>query len=193
MPIARVTVEDCVTRIPNRFELVMMAGRRARDLAAGAEPSLDRDNDKSTVIALREIAERTLSLENLREALVKGHQRQVEVDEPDEDIAELMASEQAWADLSSPSDGAEPGASDGDETEVPLSDLDPEADDIGGDEGTGQDDDVLTRMDREPGASFVGDEGNLVDRDVNDLGKAYGDDAEGISDAMDDPNNRFYD
>jgi DNA-directed RNA polymerase subunit omega len=182
---ARVTVEDCVTRIPNRFELVMMAARRARDLIGGAELSLDRDNDKSTVVALREIAERTLPLETLREALVKGHQRQVDADEPDEDVAELMADEQAWTDL--------PGPSDGDETEVAISDLDPEADDIGGDDGIGEDDDVLTRMDREPGASFEGDEGNLVDRDVNDLGKTYGGDAEGVSDAMDDPNDRFYD
>jgi DNA-directed RNA polymerase subunit omega len=181
---ARVTVEDCVTRVPNRFELVMIAAHRARDLATGAEISLDRDNDKSTVVALREIAERTLPLEDLREALVKGHQRQVEVDEPDEDIAELMAGEQAWSDLAS--------ASDEDETEIALSDLDPEAEDLGGDDGIGEDD-VLTRMDREPGAGFEDEDGNLVDRDVNDLGKAYGDDAEGISDAMDDPNNRFYD
>jgi DNA-directed RNA polymerase subunit omega len=172
-------------RIPNRFELVMMAARRARDLAGGAEISLDRDNDKNSVVALREIAERTLPIETLREALVKGHQRQVEVDEPDEDIAELMAGEQAWTDISS--------APDGDETEVALSDLDPEADDLGGDEGVGEDDDVLTRMDQKPGASFEGDEGNLVDRDVNDLGKTYGGDAEGVSDAMDDPNDRFYD
>jgi len=182
---ARVTVEDCVTRIPNRFELVMMAARRARDLAGGAELSLDRDNDKSTVVALREIAERTLPLEDLREALVKGHQQQGEVDEPDEDIAELMAGEQAWTDL--------PDAPDGDETEIAMSDLDPEAEDLGGEEGIDEDDDVLTRMDQEPGASFEGEEGNLVDRDVNDLGKDYGDDAEGISDALDDPDNRFYD
>src|SRR3954451_12477130 len=85
IPMARVTVEDCVTRIPNRFELVMMAARRARDIVGGAELSLDRDNDKNTVVALREIAERTLPLEVLREALVKGHQRQVDADEPDED------------------------------------------------------------------------------------------------------------
>ena len=76
---ARVTVEDCVTRFPNQFEPVMMAARRARDVAGGAELSLDRDNDKNTVVALREIAERTLPLEELREALVKGHQRQVEL------------------------------------------------------------------------------------------------------------------
>jgi DNA-directed RNA polymerase subunit omega len=182
---ARVTVEDCVTRIPNRFELVMMAARRARDIVGGAELSLDRDNDKNTVVALREIAERTLPLEDLRESLVKGHQRQVEVDEPDDDIAEIMAGEQAWTDLAS--------APDGDETEVAMSDLDPEAEDLGGDEGIEEDDDVLTRMDQEPGKSFEGEEGDLVDRDVNDLGKTYGDDAEGVSDAMDDPNDRFYD
>jgi len=78
----RVTVEDCVTRFPNRFEPVMMAARRARYVAGGAELSLDRDNDKNTVVALREIAERTLPLEELREALVKGHQRQIELISP---------------------------------------------------------------------------------------------------------------
>jgi DNA-directed RNA polymerase subunit omega len=184
---ARVTVEDCVTRIPNRFELVMMAARRARDVAAGAELSLDRDNDKNTVVALREIAERTLPLEELREALVKGHQQKVEIDEPDEEIVELMAGEQAWTDRP-----IAPGGDDAD-TEIAMSELDPEADDIGGDEGVGEDDDVLARMDREPGESFEGEEGDLVDRDVNDLGKTYGGGAEGVSDAMDDLNDRYYD
>jgi DNA-directed RNA polymerase subunit omega len=182
---ARVTVEDCVTRIPNRFELVMMAARRARDVAGGAELSLDRDNDKNTVVALREIAEKTLPLEDLREALVKGHQRQPEIDAPDEDIADLMAGEQAWA--------QRPIAPDGEDNEIPIAEVDPEADDIGGDEEIGEEDDVLTRMDQEPGKSFDGEEGDLVDRDVNDLGKTYGDDAEGISDAMDSPTDRYYD
>jgi DNA-directed RNA polymerase subunit omega len=114
---------------------------------------------------------------------VKGHQKQVEVDEPDDDIIDLMASEQAWADR--PSDAL----ADGQDT----SDIDGDADDIGGDDAIDETDDVLSRMDREPGAGFEGEDGNLVDRDVNDLGKAYGGDAEGVSDALDDPNNRFYD
>lgn len=182
---ARVTVEDCVMRIPNRFELVMIAARRARDVGAGAELSIDRDNDKNTVVALREIAEHAVPLEGLREALVKGHQRQVEADEPDEDVAELMAGEQAWVDR--------PDAGDRDEDEIAMSDLDTEAADLGDDNGISEDDDVLSRMDQEPGAGFEGEDGNLVDQNVNDLGKAYGGDAEGVSDALDDPTNRFYD
>ncbi len=94
---ARVTVEDCVVKIPNRFDLVMVASQRAREIAAGASITLDRDNDKNPVVALREIADETINLDGLREALVKGLQRQVEVDEPEEEILEVMADEQALA------------------------------------------------------------------------------------------------
>jgi DNA-directed RNA polymerase subunit omega len=94
---ARVTVEDCVLKVPNRFELVMMAAQRARDIASGAPLSLDRDNDKNPVVALREIADETVQLESLRNALIKGHQRVPEQDEPEDEIVELMAGEQAWA------------------------------------------------------------------------------------------------
>ena len=90
---ARVTVEDCVTKIPNRFELVMAASQRARDLSAGAEPTLDRDNDKNPVIALREIAEEKFTPEELHEALVLGLQRHAEVDEPEEEAMELPSSD----------------------------------------------------------------------------------------------------
>jgi DNA-directed RNA polymerase subunit omega len=180
---ARVTVEDCVTKIPNRFELVMVAAQRARDVGAGAALSIDRDNDKNAVVALREIAEQAVPLEDLRESLVRGHQKRAEIDEPDEDIIDLMASEQAWADR--PSDALPAGQD--------TSDANGDADDIGGDDGIDESDDVLSRMDMEPGAGFEGEDGNLVDRDVNDLGKAYGGDAEGVSDALDDPDNRFYD
>jgi len=93
---ARVTVEDCVMRIPNRFELVMMAGQRAREVAAGAPLTIDRDNDKNPVVALREIADETVSLEGLRESLVRGHQHSAEAEEPEEEIVELMASEADW-------------------------------------------------------------------------------------------------
>ena len=82
---ARVTVEDCVVRIPNRFELVLMAAQRARDISAGARLSLDRDNDKNPVVALREIAEESIVLEQLRDSVVQGLQKHVEVDEPEED------------------------------------------------------------------------------------------------------------
>ncbi|BBK32589.1 DNA-directed RNA polymerase subunit omega [Stella humosa] len=92
---ARVTVEDCVMRIPNRFDLVMMAGQRAREVAAGAPLSIDRDNDKNPVVALREIADATVSLPGLQESLIRGLQRHVENDEPEED-KEMSVSEQVW-------------------------------------------------------------------------------------------------
>ncbi len=85
---ARVTVEDCVLRIPNRFELVLVAGQRARDVSAGARITLERDNDKNPVVALREIAEGTVDLDLLQNALIQGLQKHVEVDEPEEDEME---------------------------------------------------------------------------------------------------------
>ena len=87
---ARVTVEDCVEKVPNRFELVMLAGQRARDISSGARPSVDRDNDKNPVIALREIAEETVNLESLRNALVSGLQKQVDHDEPEQDDIDIL-------------------------------------------------------------------------------------------------------
>ena len=93
---ARVTVEDCVTKIPNRFELVLVASQRAREIAGGASLTIDRDNDKNPVVALREIAGDTVSLDNLREEIVKGLQRVVPMEEPEEEIIELMDGEQGW-------------------------------------------------------------------------------------------------
>ena len=92
---ARVTVEDCVTKIPNRFELVMLAAQRARSIAAGAELTLERDKDKNPVVALREIADETIDLDDLREGLVKSLQKHVEMDEPEEDEVDLIAVQQA--------------------------------------------------------------------------------------------------
>lgn len=86
---ARVTVEDCVLKVPNRFELVMMAAQRARDISSGASLTIDRDNDKNPVVALREIADDTVSLDALGNALVQGLQKQSEQDEPEEDIVEF--------------------------------------------------------------------------------------------------------
>ena len=86
---ARVTVEDCVLKIPNRFDLVMLAAQRARDVSSGAALTVDRDNDKNPVVALREIADETIDIENLAEALIQGMQRHIEVDEPEEDAAEF--------------------------------------------------------------------------------------------------------
>jgi DNA-directed RNA polymerase subunit omega len=88
---ARVTVEDCVDKIPNRFELVMLAAHRAREVTAGAPITIARENDKNPVVALREIAEETIGVEALREAAIAAHQRHIEVDEPEEDnMAALM-------------------------------------------------------------------------------------------------------
>ncbi len=91
---ARVTVEDCVEKVPNRFELVMLASHRSRDLSSGAPLSLDRDNDRNPVVALREIAEETIAIDGLRDALIRGLQKHVELDEPEEDMLELMSSEE---------------------------------------------------------------------------------------------------
>ena len=89
---ARVTVEDCVEKVPNRFDLVMLAAHRARGLSAGAAITIDRDNDKNPVVALREIADGTVKPEALREQAIESHQRHIEVDEPEEDnMAALMA------------------------------------------------------------------------------------------------------
>ncbi|MEZ5916506.1 MAG: DNA-directed RNA polymerase subunit omega [Parvularculaceae bacterium] len=85
---ARVTVEDCVEKVPNRFDLVLLAGHRARVLSSGAPLMVDRDNDKNPVVALREIADGELQPENLREDLVESLQKQFNVDEVDEgDVA----------------------------------------------------------------------------------------------------------
>ena len=81
---ARVTVEDCVIKIPNRFELVLLAAHRAREITSGAPLSIDRDDDKNPVVALREIADETIGLPNLREAVVRGMQKHVELDEAEE-------------------------------------------------------------------------------------------------------------
>ncbi|WP_292289188.1 DNA-directed RNA polymerase subunit omega [Marivita sp.] len=87
---ARVTVEDCVDKVPNRFELVMLAAHRAREVAAGAAITVDRDNDKNPVVALREIADETQSADELRERLIESNQTQIEVDEPEEDAMALL-------------------------------------------------------------------------------------------------------
>ena len=80
---ARVTVEDCVDKIPNRFELVLLAAHRARSIANGSAVTVEPDNDKNPVIALREIAERTIPPDDMREGLIHSIQKNVEVDEPE--------------------------------------------------------------------------------------------------------------
>ena len=87
---ARVTVEDCVDKVPNRFELVLLAAHRAREIAAGGPLTIARDEDKNPVVALREIAEETQGAEALRERMIAAHQTQIEVDEPEEDAMALL-------------------------------------------------------------------------------------------------------
>ncbi len=100
---ARVTVEDCVTKIPNRFELVVLAGQRAREITAGAEILVERDRDKNPVVALREIAEEKVAPNELHEAVVSGLQRHADTDEPEEDgedeMAETISAEEAISHL----------------------------------------------------------------------------------------------
>ena len=91
---ARVTVEDCVDKVPNRFELVMLASHRAREIATGSPLTVDRDNDKNPVVSLREIADETQLADDLRERMIENNQNQIEVDEPEEDsMALLMGAE----------------------------------------------------------------------------------------------------
>ena len=87
---ARVTVEDCIDKVENRFELVLVASHRARMIASGAQITIPRDNDKNPVVALREIAEQTVMPGDLREDLIHSLQKFVEVDEPEEDAMALL-------------------------------------------------------------------------------------------------------
>ncbi|MGD1925616.1 MAG: DNA-directed RNA polymerase subunit omega [Paracoccaceae bacterium] len=89
---ARVTVEDCIDKVPNRFDLVMLAAHRARTISSGAPITVERDNDKNPVVALREIEDETLTPDDLYEEAVESHQVHIEVDEPEEDnMAALMS------------------------------------------------------------------------------------------------------
>ena len=145
---ARVTVEDCVLKIPNRFDLVMLAAQRSREIASGAQLTVDRDRDKNPVVALREIAEETTDLATLGESLIQSMQKHVEIDEPEEDAPEFdvpsipgLELEMAETGESNPEELAvesEEGDSDtevdtweeGDEPEEPIED-DPPGDDAG--------------------------------------------------------------
>jgi DNA-directed RNA polymerase subunit omega len=88
---ARVTVEDCIDKVENRFELVLLAAHRARMVSSGAQITIDRDNDKNPVVALREIAERTISPGDLKEDLIHSLQKYVEVDEPEPETVPMIA------------------------------------------------------------------------------------------------------
>ena len=90
---ARVTVEDCVDKVPNRFELVLLAAHRARAISNGCPITLERENDKTPVVALREIADQPVAAEDMKEGLIHSIQKNVEVDEPEEGSAPVLISE----------------------------------------------------------------------------------------------------
>ncbi len=96
---ARVTVEDCILKVPNRFELVLLASQRSRDLSAGAEETLERDNDKNPVVALREIAEETIDIEELKDGMIFGLQKYIDADEPEDENTAILAAEKEWAEV----------------------------------------------------------------------------------------------
>lgn len=89
---ARVTVEDCIEKIPNRFDLVLVASQRARALSSGSELTVERDNDKNPVIALREIADETIQIAEVEEAMIKGLQKHLEPDVPDDEEMDQLTS-----------------------------------------------------------------------------------------------------
>ena len=97
---ARVTVEDCIEKVTNRFELVMVAAQRARKIGSGGALTIDRDNDKNPVVALREIAEETVVVEELKEDLIRNNQRVIALDDDGEDVIDMMEGEQEWGAMS---------------------------------------------------------------------------------------------
>ena len=120
---ARVTVEDCVEKVPNRFELVMLAAQRSRDISAGAEIAVERDNDKNPVVALREIAEDEVDSEKLTDSLVRSLQKVPELDEPEEEEPmEVMAAALSTAqdDTELPEGMSIRSASDDDDDGLPM-------------------------------------------------------------------------
>ena len=90
---ARVTVEDCIEKVENRFELVLLAAQRARDISVGAELQVEKNNDKNPVIALREIAQKKLDNDDLKEGIINGMQRYIEREEGEEDEEDIAALE----------------------------------------------------------------------------------------------------
>jgi len=140
---ARVTVEDCVIKVPNRFDLVLMAAQRAREIKSGAVLTVERDNDKNPVVALREIAEETVNVDDLNDALIRSMQRHVEIDEPEE--------EQQDFDMSV----VEMGLGDGDETMIAVDAL-----------GQSQEDEDEAEVDGP--AAQVGEPANIPDEQVGE-------------------------
>ena len=122
---ARVTVEDCVDKIPNRFDLVLLSSHRARAISSGAPLTVDRDNDKNPVVALREIADETVKVEELKNSFVESMQKYIDRDEPEEDemTDQALAGWTGAVTSSAPSEatvesGMEPAGNEGDATDA---------------------------------------------------------------------------
>ena len=147
---ARVTVEDCVLKVPNRFELVLLAAQRARDITAGAPISLDRDNDNNPVVALREIADETVQLDQLQNSVITGMQKHVEIDEPEEE-GEIEVANQQWPiDLAKVSPEDDTAAVDEEMQEDML--------EVAEDEVTGLDESALPEIDEDAGDAVTKEE-----------------------------------
>ena len=134
---ARVTVEDCVTLVPNRYELVMLASQRARQLASGAPLTLDRDNDKNAVVALREIANQTISLDEMRQAVISNYQTVAEPDVLEEDTETFSLSDDDMVPTPPALEAGE--AEDTDEASDPEAALETSAEEGTQDAGDGED------------------------------------------------------
>ena len=106
---ARVTVEDCIDKVLNRFELVMVSAQRARKIGSGAALTIDRDNDKNPVVALREIAEETVEVEELKEDLIRNNQRVIAIDDDGEDVIDMMEGEEEWGEKTEASEAGTEG------------------------------------------------------------------------------------
>ena len=146
---ARVTVEDCIDKIPNRYELLMVATQRAKDISAGAPIMVSRDNDKNPVVALREIAEEKVNIEDLQKSLVMGLQKYVEVEEPEEEEMEILAAEKELSGLDEQFSGMllDSDLSDSMQVHGADDDLDLDADD-------GLDDDLDAELDGDDDLGF---------------------------------------
>lgn len=128
---ARVTIEDCIDKLPNRFELVMLAAQRARKLSSGGALTLDRDNDKNPVVALREIAAETVLTDDLKEELIHNNQRVVEMDDG-EDIIDKMDGEDEWNALAAQSASMDMGMDSRDDDDDDDMDDDSALEDLAG-------------------------------------------------------------
>ncbi len=105
---ARVTVEDCIDKVVNRFELVLVASQRARKIGSGAALTIERDNDKNPVVALREIADETVEVAELKEDLIRNNQRVIALDDDGEDVIDMMDGEEEWGSIGGEEKAAAP-------------------------------------------------------------------------------------